>query len=334
MSYYRSKKKGVPAWVAVLAVALCAVMIGGIVFAVRHKYEGKQMEFVSTEGCVYSFAKTSEDRSKTSNGIVFTQEKNGAVSVKGTATADQKDVGVVLVEQNENLLLPAGTYYLSGIPSDVKGVRLIVRTLEVVNGVVKVPSNASWNDQYNAYSEGVTIVLENPAYVKVLMQIDATKAGDKIDFVFTPSLRAVVNEENVITFDAGQKSQDGLKVVYNEDGTVTISGTATKAGALEIAHVSFKMNNKDYLYVSGGEDGGELYGERFVYAVNPVEEGDNETVTLKSGEARRIATDVGLFEKNTVEGVLYFDYAAGTVFTDYTLYPCVNVGSPLTSYVK
>lgn len=108
------------------------------------------------------------EKSTTSNGIVFTLNDDGSVTANGTATG--LAVFNVWGERN-SILLPTGTYTLSGCPS---------------GGSNSSYSLCNNNTTFSDTGKGITFTLTEPTYISFKIRI---AAGTKVsNIVFRPQL--------------------------------------------------------------------------------------------------------------------------------------------------
>ena len=171
----------------------------------------------------YPFANSS----KTSNGITFTDNTDGSVTVNGTATADS-----IFYFSNKNILVNSkNKYYLSGCPTGGSG-----STYDVVFASYDEKSIVDANNDTG--SGKLITVSENAKTASLYIRI---RSGQTIDnMIFRPQLEI---GENVTEFESYHGStvkitpdsnpyavpndirqQDGLNVVSVSDGTLSVTG--------------------------------------------------------------------------------------------------------------
>lgn len=245
------------------------VKSGGVYSAVDDVYK-----VISRNGAknlnIYPYHETTE----TKNGITFTDNGDGSITANGTST----DVAQFFchlrtnsVTEKNNLIVPNGTYIVSGCPSDIDGAAVIVANI-TENGV----SVNKGMDRGN----GDTFTVEGDDYyddqveLGVLIYVYSGKTLDNVTFY--PMIRLAsdtdstwqpyipTNEElseritdvykvmgqnsakNFIPFDLDRikvnnttgtwndnvYSLNGIDFTFNSDGTIDASGTATAAASV------------------------------------------------------------------------------------------------------
>ena len=157
------------------------------------------------------------DTTKTMNGITFTDNGDGSVTVNGTATADAR----VTLKDRKNSYgrwIPKGKYLLSanldkqaaGTEFVWQGMKdeVVVRQFNTINTptVIDTTTEYEWDNVFIYVRSGTTV--ENLTFKPMLIDLDA---------------------ENLIPYPYARTTQtiNGVTLTDNGDGSITVNGTAT-----------------------------------------------------------------------------------------------------------
>lgn len=164
--------------------------------------------------------------SKTTNGITFTDNGDGSITVNGTAT-NTIWYHLAPTDGNNTLKLPAAKYYFSDNCDSTSSPRRfsIQAKKRVDNGWTNLLSMGSGNGVFD-----ITKLQSDCVWVVITIF-----AGDTFDNVtFKPQLIALSNVEsnkNLIPFPylniVNTKTVSGITFTDNFDGTITANGTST-----------------------------------------------------------------------------------------------------------
>lgn len=143
-----------------------------------------------------------------------------------------------------------------------------------------------------------TVTLENPTAVK--------------------SVKAQLFNKNLIPYPYLISSQEinGLTVTVNNDGTITVNGTATSGGYLELAYVNLEKG-KQYTF-SGCPEGGAAYSTYWLgLSTYQKDSGSGVTFTTSSNMSIPVMLNV----------------ASGTTLNNLVFKPKLEIGSTATPYI-
>lgn len=181
----------------------------------------------------YPYAETT----KTMNGVTFTDNGDGSVTVNGTATA------AVSFRLYNRKSIPPGNYYLSGCPA---------------GGSKETYSMIA--DGYFMRDVGAGVigkVTNDMTQESILIWIESGTVCDNL--VFKPML-VDLNTQNLIPYPYARTTQtiNGVTLTDNGDGTITVNGTATANVWYPIStrSASTIYATKGKYYLSGCPSGG------------------------------------------------------------------------------
>ena len=190
------------------------------------------------------------DTTKTINGITFTDNGDGTITVDGTATADTR---FYCRSSSDKITISPGTYTISGCPDGGSS------TTYYIGGFA-----------YNAFSSGKTFSVANTTSDWFYIMIKSGATADNL--VFKPQLEEgstateyepygykipIVNSgKNLIPYPYSQttKTENGITFTDNGDGSVTVSGTATGYTAFNFVQALHCRPNQAYTIVKNGVD--------------------------------------------------------------------------------
>ncbi len=150
---------------------------------------------------------------KTENGVTFTDNGDGSITVNGTATAEI----VYMLSIKSNGIVGSGIYYLSGCPSGGSATTYMIQNQ--VDGV--------WTNPNYDIGEGKIINVQSSiTQIAIVIKLDTV-----IDnLTFHPKLVKLSSEiNNVIPYPYSDTTttSNGVTFTDNHDRSVTVSGTPT-----------------------------------------------------------------------------------------------------------
>ena len=275
---------------------------------------------VATENLIpYPYAETT----KTANGVTFTVNSDGSVTVNGTATSDADFMLLRGPIQSYS-----ESYFLSGCPTGGSDTTYYISesftaSKDTGNGVVlnNLPSDQAWR-----------IVIKSGTTVNNLVFRPMLNAGTEAKpySKWFPGLKNASFEKIVSTgrnlipypYEESTKTANGVTFTVNSDGSVTVNGTATART------VFFIVNINKFLRLSQGVS--------YRLSGCPAGGGDNTfSLTVQDITYSQTFNDVGNGESGVTRFTDY--YAFITIFADYTannliFRPMLNIGTTATAY--
>ena len=264
------------------------------------------------------------------NGITFTVNEDYSVTANGTATADANYI--LVINSNPILLDNSKAYTLSGCPSGggdstyriyIQDTSFSKTYIDRGDGMTFTPKNTEFY-VYITISNGVTI---NNLVFKPMLNEGSTAlpympyfSGLKNAFF----KEIVSTGKNLIPYPYtdGTKTLNGVTFTVNNDGTITVNGTAT---SLTVFFIADTDNNKIKLSL----------GVSYSLSGCPVGGDDKFSLNVQTTSYNQIFTDFG----NGYSGVTrYTDYYAFiTISQGYTannlvFKPMLNEGSTALPY--
>ena len=222
------------------------------------------------------------EKSHTQNNVQFTLNEDGSIKAHITGTGDG-GVFDVTTKANENLILPNGTYIFSGCPSGGSNstYRCRVRVYNITTG-----TESSYGFDTGS---GVTVTVnetEGKGIIEIACLIYSGYNGS--DLLFKPMIRPSSIADDTYTppsqtnrqlsinkmawndytefgvknlipypwFDASGKSGRGITFEYNNEGYVTLDGTASTTSAPYFRLADSSTNavaNGSYLKIKGNK---------------------------------------------------------------------------------
>ena len=269
----------------------------------------------------YQYANTT----KTENGVTFTDNGDGSITVNGTATADT----LFFLKSLQSGYIRAGTYTLTGCP---KG------------GSATTYCQVLGSSDYRDFGNGITRTY--PADIKQNVFIKIYSGYTANNLVFKPMLELgntatdyepygykipLVNRgKNLIPYPYANttKTVSGVTFTDNGDGSITVNGTAT---ANTWFNLSSKTQNKIYIpkgiyTMSGGSS--EETSTVFGLEIN-VYNGDTK-VTSFSTKGNRLTVDTTPYTFTNISA--YITIYAGATVNNLVLRPMLEIGDTATDY--
>ena len=276
---------------------------------------------------------------ETINGITSTVNADGTVILNGTATAA---TSFIFFEHSDNKYsLPEGNYTVSAVAESgtyTGTVTHILRATEGGSGVIKCDKNIGVEGTFNIPSEeyiGYQINIASGASLTNLKIAPMIRLASDIDSTYQPYAKTnrdltvenevLTNEVDTIVNVLGAKNllisslktntYDGLTFTVNDDGSVTLSGTAeTSCGRYGGGNFgAFSYPAGEYLLSDGGA-GSQTTKRRMYYSIN----GSSANPVVNSSKISLQDTDV-------LEVWIYVD--TGVSGNGVTFYPMLRLAS-------
>lgn len=215
-------------------------------FATPSDIAGQQSLVKDTVGWTGKNLLKNTATSQTINGVTFTVNADGSVTVNGTATANTVFPLNLAIKSK---LEENGKYILSGCPSggatnkyklDFRTVTASSSTDAIYNDIGEGATFTLTNAQYSSYELGVTIRIENGATVNNLIFYPMLRKADITDPTYEPYHESVEEEIEQIYADngvlgaknllnhkrSGSTTIQGITYTVNDDLSISTSGTA------------------------------------------------------------------------------------------------------------
>ena len=311
---------------------------------------------------VYPYFHTTQ----TVNGITFTDNGDGTVTAKGTATATTHFRMSENTVDSGLLYLESGTYTLSGCPAGGSTTGYMLQAWDAVNNtkVADDTGNGATFTLSKTTAVRVAIVVQSgvtlssltykpqlekgsaaTAFVKykqkentIWIQSDSVAESVVKNYDFSakqPFLRS--NNKNLLChpfYHASGHASAGITYTDNGDGTVTANGTAT---GTSIFRVSYGWNPSDNCilldpgtYTLSGCPAGGADGSAYVvelYKINP-DGTSNERFAIDTGNGVTFTLDKPQLVRCSI--VVY----SGKTVSGLVFKPQLEKGSAATSFVK
>lgn len=266
----------------------------------------------------------------TRNGITFTDNGDGSITVNGTAQGSfnftlSNDISLI-IDKTKTYILTSNEYISGKIYSYLQ--------LKKDNTVVK---------QFTAYSSAEKVELLNYDFDTVFCGIHVSSGLAVNNLIFKPQLISLDDETNNLIpypYATTTRTENGVTFTDNGDGTVTVNGTATANTWFQL---SAKNTNQIYVpkgiyIVSGGLDKGtsttigfevNVYnGDTKVTSFSTI--GNNLTVDITSYTFTNIAVYIYVPKGATVENLVFKPKLISLGYEPYGYkIPLVNVGKNL-----
>ena len=271
-----------------------------------------------------------EESTKTANGVTFTVNSDGSVTVNGTATARTV---FFIVNINKFLRLSQGvSYRLSGCPAGGgdNTFSLTVQDITYSQTFNDVGNGESVVTRFTDYYAFITIFADytaNNLIFRPMLNAGTTAKPYSKGFagLKNASFEKIVSTgRNLIPYpyEESTKTANGVTFTVNSDGSVTVNGTATART------VFFIVNINKFLRLSQGVS--------YRLSGCPAGGGDNTfSLTVQDITYSQTFNDVGNGESVVTRFTDY--YAFITIFADYTannliFRPMLNIGTTALPY--
>lgn len=267
--------------------------------------------------------------SKTFNGITYTVNSDGSVTVNGTATADS----VFYFSRNYKFKGTNTDLFLSGCPNNGSGntYDLVIAGLDISNNVTYVNNDVGIGKSINIPSDTVTINvyirIRSKQAVENLVFRPQLELGDTATEYEPPitgsELTVGVSGKNLVQYPyIGQKSQaEGITMVDNGDGSVTVNGVCDTIDATFYMQPITLLPDTDYV-LSGCPVGGSTAGYRIQFADN-----NWSKIFADFGSGAKIRVD-----KKMTFHMFRIIIAKGTVCNNLVFRPQLELGDTATDY--
>lgn len=272
---------------------------------------------VATENLIpYPYTETT----KTANGVTFTVNSDGSITVNGTATsaADFMLLRGPIQGYSES-------YFLSGCPSGGSDTTYYISedftaSKDTGNGVVlnNLPSDQVWRI---VIKSGTTV--NNLVFRPMLNEGTEAKPYSKwfagLKNVFFKEI--VSTGKNLIPYPyaKGTDTLNGVTFTVNNDGTITADGTAIENAIFVFHNFDFSLSAGTYT-VSGLENGGAK-----TYCLQISRDNYAESWNLYNG-------NIQINLENTSSMLLQFVIYKGTTVNNVVLKPMLNYGTSALPY--
>lgn len=244
--------------------------------------------------------------SKTENGITFTVNADGSVTVNGTATAAAnliiydgqkktdapfKNIPVILSKGNGASVANTSLY------CNVYQGTTYVRTIANCQGVLNTESDVFEVD-YNGY-DGIRVGIAIPNGVTLSNAVfrPMLRKATIEDSTYHPynhqaiqnqlNAQGVLGAKNLCPFPTnGNRTEGGVTFTVNSDGSISLSGTATAYIVYTVDSVTGVYNNKININL--------VDGKKYKLTGCPANGGNNKyTLALRNGTSNPFASDMG-----------------------------------------
>ena len=283
----------------------------------------------------YPYANTT----KTVNGVTFTDNGDGSITVNGTATANAT---FYIKTTDKNFKPSSTTLYISGCPA---GGSLSTYRM-TVSAFKQTESDYTYVVGASDIGNGALLNLTNKDYSQLELSINIFSGTTVNNLVFKPMLELgntatdyepygykipLVNRgKNLIPYPYANttKTVSGVTFTDNGDGSITVNGTAT---ANTWFNLSSKTQNKIYIpkgiyTMSGGSS--EETSTVFGLEIN-VYNGDTK-VTSFSTKGNRLTVDTTPYTFTNISA--YITIYAGATVNNLVLRPMLEIGDTATDY--
>lgn len=200
----------------------------------------------------YPYAQTT----KTENGITFTDNGDGTITVNGTATGE---VMMTLLTSGSPVSLDEGSYVLSGSPNGSITTYYIQAYIDGEYGKADYAGQtAIYNVNKGQKITQIVLFVKKGATLDNLVvkpQFErGTTATDYVPYVDPASVTLSKYGKNLIPYPYAQttKTTNGITFTANDDGTITANGTATSTANFQfVAQASLLLRKGKYTLSSG-----------------------------------------------------------------------------------
>lgn len=298
----------------------------------------------------YPFGNTT----KTVNGITFTDNGDGSITVNGTATETAQ---FFPKDSLNGPLLAPGTYTFSGCPKGGDWKTYCIRLTgftadrDFGNGSTFTLTQATKVGLALTVSSGVTV--ENLVF-KPQIESGSTKTdyepykevGDSDAESGKYALPVTVSGKNLISYpySMATKTANGITFTDNGDGTVTANGTATAAAVFVCKYYNAKtpiVPDKKVYFLSGCPEGGRTSASVWNYRINAMtykedsyvggysDFGDGKTVDLRNVDFDTLQIQILINNGASVDNLVFKPQLelgeAATDFEPYTAPKTTNL---------
>ena len=287
-----------------------------------------------------------EATTQTVNGVTFTVNVDGSVTVNGTATADAsliiyngqkrtdapfKNIPVILSKGNEAFVANTSLY------CNVYQGTTYVRTIANCQGVLNTESDVFEVD-YNGYDGiRVGIVISNGVTLSNAVFRPMLRKADIEDSTYRPynyqaiqnqlNAQGVLGAKNLLLNEATSQTINGVTFTVNADKSVTVNGTATDDIRLRINpatntvsyNVAIPIDKGSYI-LSGGTSNIQL-------RLNGFTDSSASNAGLARSPADSLQRDKFSITTDTARYNVFAYIASGTTISNEIIYPMIRLAS-------
>ena len=287
-----------------------------------------------------------EDTTKTINGITFTDNGDGTVTVDGTATAD------ATFRMSYFTVKKGVTYYLSGCPNGGSESTFYFwlggYDVDIGNGLKIAPTYDFTNNFEIVIKQGAVV---NNLIFKPQFEIGETatnyepykEVGDSDAESGKYALPVTVSGKNLISYpySMATKTANGITFTDNGDGTVTANGTATAAAVFVCKYYNAKtpiVPDKKIYFLSGCPEGGRTSASVWNYRINAMtykedsyvggysDFGDGKTVDLRNVDFDTLQVQILINNGASVDNLVFKpQLELGEAATDFEPYTAPKI---------
>ncbi len=270
--------------------------------------------------------------STTRDGVTFTANADGSLTVSGTAT--QNTSFNLVMQHQKSCLLKKGRLYTLTVTADLTAETGYIYFQAWANGTAHMSKSIRKGSDSFTLSEdgylqlGVVLLKGVTADQTIYAQLEEGAATEYTPYIDPAGVTVTRCGKNLLPYPYASATQvyNGVTFTPNEDGSVTVNGTATGDG------ISFMLINTGpggrkqlpagtYFMSCPEVASTELYMSIFFYD-------DNETTAFTGTSGKNQAFTL---EKPQYYGV-YFRIYGGTTVTNLTLHPQLERGDVATAY--
>ena len=266
------------------------------------------------------------ETTKTVNGITFTDNGDGSVTVKGTATAR---CAFWLKQSVDNFVLPKNTpIYISAAKEQIPNVNI---GCGLINGTTWISSkafpitgavDAFDYENFDRLNFNITVDPGSTVDVTLYPQIELGSTPTEYEPTITGrELTVSVSGKNLLPTMPNSVTRNGITYAVNADGTITLNGTAEKADGVDIVT---KIPLKAGVYTLTGCPKG---GSETTFALRAGLGTANTLYGRDYGNGLKITT-----ETDTTITVTIQNAEIGRVFDNVVYYPQLELGDTATAY--
>ena len=268
------------------------------------------------------------DTTKTVNGITFTDNGDGSITVNGTATT------LVIFDLAKLYNLSEGQYVLSGAAT---GALIELYKNGVWETLIAATSNAVIRLEDGDKITGLTITIMKGQTINNLTVHPKLQKGT----VATPYTRYVADDTPITVKSCGKNllrypypvstvTQNGITFTDNGDGSVTVKGTATNSAYFDLKRDDFIQPPTGVPIVLCGGIGEPGAADR-VTVLSRKNNVNGENVNFLETPTPSWATATGqLAEGESIASISIYIPNGNTV--DTTIYPQLEYGTTATAY--
>lgn len=273
---------------------------------------------------------------RTVNGITFTVNSDGSITVNGTATANITDYFV-----NTNFSLKAGKYKCNGNPTGttgfVTGLRISDPTYTTINYFFENELDLTINEDISNLRVDIRIgsgaTFNNVVFkpmIRLATETDPTYEPYYVplkDSMFRREEQRVLGAKNLLYNNLNTETLYGITYTRNADETWTINGTAND-NSWKVINNNFKLPVGKYIF-SGCPKGGSSNSYKFLIREDPQVTGGFGVYDLGEGAILNITNEIA--QKKLV---VFIGVSPNTTVSNLVFKPMIRLASdPDDTYV-